>query len=177
MKAMGSSGNHPIKDNAEVDETVFGGQETGVRGRKNGTKKLVVIGIEKNKNGVKRLYAKVINKSDAKNLGDFMKMHIDKKANITTDKWPGYSPLKKDFENLKQIYSGDKGGNFPQLHRVIMNLKGWLRGIHHHVNDLQDYLNEYCYRFNRSNFKEAIFENLIRRMVLAKPCYIKNISC
>ena len=49
--------------------------------------------------------------------------------------------------------------NFPELHRVIMNLKSWLRGVHHHVEDLQDYLNEYCYRFNRSLMKETLFEN------------------
>lgn len=36
----------------EVDETVFGGQEEGVRGRKNENKKLVVIGIEKKEKGL-----------------------------------------------------------------------------------------------------------------------------
>ena len=176
MKAMKSSGNYPITGNAEVDETVFGGQETGVKGRQNKNKKLVVVGIEKKNKGVSRLYARVIKHADAKSLGSFMEAHIDKKAKITTDKWTGYLPLKEKFENLTQIYSGEKGGNFPELHRTVMNLKSWLRGIHHHVNDLQDYLNEYCYRFNRSFMKEGIFENLINRMVLAKPCLIKNIS-
>ena len=176
MKAMKSSGKYPITGKAEVDETVFGGQESGVKGRQNNKKKLVVIGIEKKKNGISRLYARVIGKANAKNLGDFMKDHIHLDTEITTDKWNGYIPLKKDFKNLKQIYSGDKGGNFPELHRVIMNLKGWLRGVHHYVKDLQDYLDEYSYRFNRSFMKEAIFENLMIRMVKSKPCLIKNIS-
>lgn len=176
MKAMKSSENHPIKGSAEVDETVFGGQEEGVKGRKNKKKKLVVVGVEKKKKGVSRMYARVIKKSSAKELGDFMKTHIDSKAKIKTDKWTGYTPLMMDFENLTQVYSGEKGGNFPELHRVIMNLKGWLRGVHHHVNDLQDYLNEYCYRFNRSFMNETIFDNLINRMVIAQPCYIQNIS-
>lgn len=176
MKAMKSSGNHPITGRSEVDETVFGGQESGVRGRQNKKKKLVVVGIEKKKKGVSRMYAKVIDNASAKELGAFMKTHIDPKADVTTDKWSGYKPLAKDFENLTQLYSGDKGGNFPELHRVIMNLKAWLRGVHHHVNDLQDYLDEYCYRFNRSFMKEAIFDNLMNRMILAKPCLIKNIS-
>lgn len=176
MKAMKSSQDYPMEGNVEVDETVFGGQETGVVGRKNDTKKLVVIGIEKKKKGVSRLYARVIDKANAINLGNFMKDHISKEANITTDKWTGYQPLKNDFKNLVQIYSGDKGGNFPELHRVIMNLKGWLRGVHHHVWDLQDYLNEYCYRFNRSFMNENIFNNLIKRMVFSEPCYIKNLN-
>ncbi len=176
MKAMKSSGNHPITGVAQVDETVFGGQESGVRGRQNKDKKLVVVGIEKKKNGVSRLYARVIEKANAKNLGEFMKDHIDSDARITTDKWAGYTPLKKNFQNLEQIYSGDKGGNFPELHRAIMGMKSWLRGIHHHVEHLQDYLNEYCYRFNRSFMSDGIFENLMKRMVEHEPYPLKNIS-
>lgn len=176
MKAMKSSGDHLITGVAEVDETVFGGQEEGVRGRKNESKKLVVVGIEKKKRGVSRLYARVITHADAASLGAFMKDHIEVDANVTTDQWTGYGPLAKDFKNLVQIPSGKKGANFPELHRVIMNLKGWLRGMHHHVWDLQDYLDEYCYRFNRSFMKEGIFDNLMLRMVNAPPCFIKNIS-
>ncbi|UBZ12482.1 IS1595 family transposase [Flagellimonas marinaquae] len=176
MKAMKSSGNHPITGTAEVDETVFGGQEEGVRGRKNRTKKLVVVGIEKKRKGVSRLYARQISNADAVSLGGFMKDHIAVTAKVTTDQWTGYGPLAKTFDNLLRIPSGKKGRNFPELHRAVMNLKGWLRGMHHHVEDLQDYLDEYCYRFNRSFMKEGIFDNLMARMVNAPPCYIKNIN-
>ena len=34
--------------------------------------------------------------SDAKNLGEFMKDHIDINAEITTDKWTGFQPLHRD---------------------------------------------------------------------------------
>lgn len=44
---MKSSGSHKIKGKAEVDETVVGGQEEGVKGCENGKKKLVVFAIEK----------------------------------------------------------------------------------------------------------------------------------
>jgi hypothetical protein len=176
MKAMKSSGDHPITGTVEVDETVFGGQEEGVRGRKNGTKKLVVVGIEKKKKGVSRLYAREISNADAASLGGFMKDHISTDARVTTDKWTGYGPLRKDFANLVQVPSGKKGSNFPELHRTIMNLKGWLRGMHHHVWNLQDYLDEYCYRFNRSFMKKGIFDNLMTRMMKTSPCYIRNIN-
>lgn len=176
MKAMKSSKKYPITGKAEVDETVFGQQEEGVRGRKNGQKKLVVVGIEKKGKGVSRLYARVISKANADNLGGFMRDHIDPQAEITTDQWTGYNPLSEDFPNMIRIPSGSKGSNFPELHRTIMMLKAWLRGIHHHVEDLQDYLDEYCYRFNRSFMKGEIFDNLMRRMVESPPCLIKNIS-
>ena len=55
-----------------------------------------------------------------------MKDTIESKVKIKTDKWCGYNPLKKDFENLIQLDSGEKGGNFPEIHRVIMMFKSWL---------------------------------------------------
>ena len=173
MKAMVSSGNFLLSGKVEVDEMVVGGEEEGVRGRKNGKKKLVVIAIEKKKKGVSRFYAKVIPSASAENLGGFMRQTIEKEASIRTDKWTGYSPLKKDFGDLTQEKSGKKGENFPDIHRVIMNFKSWLRGIHHHVEDLQAYIDEYTYRFNRSSMKGNIFENLVKRMVEAKPCPYK----
>ena len=59
---------------------------------------------------------------------------------------------------------------------VCTDLKGWPRGMHHNVWDLQDYLDEYRYRFNHSTMKEGIFDNLMLMMVKAPPCPIKNIS-
>ncbi len=175
MKAMGSSGDHPLSGNVEVDETAVGGQEENTKGRKNHKKKLVVVAIEKKGKGVSRFYAKVIESASAKNLGCFMRQTISADARVKTDKWTGYTPLKADFENLTQELSGKKGKNFPDLHRTIMNFKGWLRGIHHSVDNLQAYINEYTYRFNRSFMQEGIFENLMRRMVRHEPCYQKNV--
>jgi transposase-like protein len=175
MKAMDSSGNFPLSGLVEVDETFVGGADENSRGRKKGKKKLVVIAIEKKKNGVSRFYAQVIDKADAINLGGFMEQKITKDAQIVTDEWTGYKPLDKIFSNMTHIKSGKKGENFPELHRVIMNFKSWLRGMHHHVGDLQDYINEYTYRFNRSFMKGNIFDNLLHRMVTMKPCSYKTI--
>ncbi len=176
MKAMESSGRHPLEGNVEVDEFVVGGQESGTKGRQNIKKKLVAVAIEKKVKGVSRLYTRVIDRADAASLGGFMCDHVDRDAMVRTDGWSGYKPLKTEFENMEHILSGEKGGNFPELHRVVMNLKSWLRGMHHHVTDLQDYLNEYTYRFNRSFMKNEIFDNLLERMVTHEPCLIKNLS-
>jgi len=169
MAAMKSSGEHPMKGTVEVDETVVGQQEEGVRGRKNKKKKLVVFAIEKKGKGVSRLYGRTINNASAIELGDFMRATIDSKASVRTDGWTGYMPLKKDFPELLQENSEKKGSNFSQMHRVIMGFKGWLRGIHHHGEHLQAYIDEYCYRFNRSFMKEGIFDNLLLRMVEHPP--------
>lgn len=177
MKAMDSSGKFPLEGAVEVDESFVGGQDEGSKGRKKGKKKLVVVAIEKKKNGVSRFYARVIEKADAKSLGGFMKEKISKQAHITTDEWTGYKPLGKEFDHIQHIKSGKKGENFPELHRVIMMFKAWLRGMHHYVGDLQEYINEYTYRFNRSFMKGNIFDNLINRMVETKQRTYKNIIC
>ena len=66
--------------------------------------------------------------------------------------------------------SNDKfgtGKNFKELHIHVMNIKGWLRGIHHHCSKerMQNYLDEYHFRYNRRSNMDTIFDVLIRKMV------------
>ena len=176
MQAMKSSGLHPMVGTVEVDEAVVGGQEEKVRGRANKKKRLVVFAIERKGKGVSRMYGKVIPSAHAKNLGGFMKRTIDAQANVRTDGWTGYTPLKKEFKNLRQEKSQPKGSNFKEMHRIIMGFKGWLRGVHHHAAHLQAYIDEYCFRFNRSFMKEGVFENLLNRMMQAGPCPYRTLT-
>jgi transposase-like protein len=176
MKAMGVSGDFLMEGKVEVDETVVGQQEEGTVGRKNKNKKLVVFAIEKKDKGVSRVYGQVIKNASAKELGAFMKDNIDPNAKITTDDWAEYNPIMKGFGKMIRIKSGKKGRNFLDLHRVIMGFKGWLRGMHNSVKNLQAYIDEYTYRFNRDKMKEGIFENLILRMVNAEPYTYKTMS-
>jgi len=175
MVAMKSNGQYPMSGKIEVDETVVGGQEEGVVGRKNEKKKLVVFAIERKGKGISRLYGKVIKNASAKELGGFMKQTIDKEAEIKTDEWTGYSPLRGHFNKMYQVPSGKKGENFPDLHRAIMGFKGWLRGMHHHARDLQSYIDEYTYRFNRNFMTKGVFDNLIERMINQAPQSYKMI--
>jgi len=169
MKAMESSQAFFLTKKVDVDETYVGGQDDTAIGRNEGKKRLVVIAIEKDGRGVSRMYGRVIPTASRKNLSSFMKDHIAKDAQVRTDKWAGYKGLEKDFPNLKQEKSEKKGKNFPEMHRTIMMFKAWLRGIHHSVRNLQAYINEYTYRFNRHFMTDGIFENLMLRMVKAKP--------
>ena len=176
MQAMKSSGLHPMEGTVEVDEAVVGGQEEDVSGRANKKKRLVVFAIERKGKGVSRMYGKVIPSAHAKNLGGFMKQTIDAQANVRTDGWTGYTPLKKQFKNLRQEKAQPKGRNFKEMHRIIMGFKGWLRGVHHHAAHLQAYIDEYCFRFNRSFMKEGVFENLLNRMMQAEPCPYRTLT-
>ena len=174
QQAMQSSGNYPLTGKVHVDEFFVGGAEEGVFGRGSKNKRLVVVALEIVHEGFGRAYAEVIDDASAKSLRPFFERRISKDAEIITDEWNGYKPLKKDYPKLTQVPS-DKGNNFPQLHIHIMNIKGWLRGIHHHCSKerLQGYLDEYHFRFNRRAFKDTIFDVLILRMVFYEPKRLK----
>lgn len=166
QEAMKSSLRSPLTGLVHADEFVIGGPEEGKKGRSKGDKKLIVLAIEILEDGVGRAYAEVIENSSAKELGGFLKKYVSKDAKIVTDKWRGYTPLKKEFLKLEQI-SSDDGKNFKQLHMHIMNIKGWLRGIHHHCSKkhMQKYLDEYHFRYNRRSNMGTIFDVLVRKMV------------
>jgi hypothetical protein len=174
-QAMKSSQKTPMQGKVDIDETYVGGQDDQSIGRNEGKKKVVVVAIEKKKKGVSRFYAQVIETASKKNLSSFMKQYIDTEAEVRTDKWAGYKGMEEFYPKIRQEKSEKKGKNFKELHRTIMMFKAWLRGMHHRVNHLQYYIDEYTYRFNRHKMKEGIFENLIQRMVSNEPRSYKEI--
>lgn len=174
QQAMESSKQYPLTGEVHVDEFFIGGTEEQKRGRSKGKKRLVIVALEKVEDGVGRAYAQIIETASQQEFEPFFENHIGKDATVITDEWKGYSPLKLEYKKLKQVPSNE-GKNFPDLHIHIMNLKGWLRGIHHHCSKerLQGYLNEYHYRYNRRNSMDSIFHNLITRMVNSQPIRLK----
>lgn len=177
QKAMKSSGKYPLEGEVHVDECMIGGPEEHKRGRSHGKKKLVVVALEKLEQGVGRGYAQVIDRASSKDFKPFFETYISKESKVITDEWNGYTPLKQLYPNMEQVPS-DSGKGLPDLHIHIMNIKGWLRGIHHHCSreHLQGYLDEFHFRFNRRNNMDTIFNLLIKRMVESEPKPTKSIT-
>lgn len=171
QQAMRSSMRYPLTGTVHVDEFLFGKYEEGQTGRSSDSKKrLVVVALEVlEKGGVGRAYAKVIEHASGKEFKPFFDNHISPQARVVTDEWRGYLPLKKRYPFLEQK-PPRKERNFPELHIHIMNIQGWLRGIHHHCSKehLQGYLDEYHYRYNRRSQMKTIFDNLVVRMMRYK---------
>jgi hypothetical protein len=163
---MSSSLKHSIDGTVHVDEFKIGGPEERKRGVAKADKKLIVLTVKILENGVGRAYAEMIEHASARELGAFLRKHVSKEATIIADEWHGYSPLKKEFPNLEQV-SSKRGENYKDLHIHIMNIQGWLRGIHHHCSKerMQNYLDEYNFRYNRRSNMDTIFNLLLKRVI------------
>ncbi len=145
--------------------------------KENVSSKKVLCAMELTDRGkVKRFYALKIPNYSSKSLRTIFDKHISKTAQVTTDEWKGYKPIK-DF-NITQISSND-GKNFPTLHKVIHQVKSWIRGIYSWVSEfnIDRYLAEYSFRINRSQSKDTIFNKLMKRMLERKPIFQPLLIC
>jgi hypothetical protein len=168
-EAMQSSGNHSMQGTVHVDEFVVGGKEKGKVGRSyHAKKKKAICAVKLTWGGkVRRMYSQKIDNFSAKELKTIFDAHIDKNAKVTTDKWKGYRPIAQAYD-IEQINSNG-GLNFKALHTMIHQIKIWIRTTYSWVSEfhINRYFNEFCYRLNRSQTKNTIFNNLIKRMVEA----------
>ena len=83
-----------------------------------------------------------------------------------TDGYRGYSRLKNSIKQHSVTICKDKnevGKAFPWVHTAISNAKKICLGIHHSIKDvyMQNYLNEFCYKFNRKYFGDKLFNRLL----------------
>jgi transposase-like protein len=106
-----------------------------------------------------------------------IKTTVPEDPKVITDKYPSYDELKEKFPQAQEQKSNTAKG-FPILHQQIMNMKGWLRGIHHQCSDkhYQKYLDEYCFRTNRRNTEQYIFRNIMQRVVSIKTKTFKELK-
>ena len=176
---MKSSCKHPMKGTVHIDEFVIGGKEEGFVGRSyDGKKKKAVCAVELTDDGkVKRMYALGIDNYSAKELKRLFVKHISPEAEVTTDLWKGYRPLMKEY-NITQVESNG-GLNFKALHTMIHQVKSWIRTTYSWVSEfnINRYIDEFCYRINRSQMKNNIFNNIIARMVAADEIYQSRLIC
>jgi len=90
---------------------------------------------------------------------------IDKDAKVVTDDFKSYKKLKEIVKEHKaynlKYYDSEKV--LPWVHKAIANSKNLLKAIHHCIKHeyLQNYLDEFCYKYNRRYFGERVFNRLL----------------
>ena len=166
QKAMQSSNQHPLSNVLEIDEFSIGGHEKGKPGRSDGKKKKVILAVEtvldkKERLTIGRAYARIIEDYSADSFKPFFEEKISKNSTIFTDLWSSYKPFTKGYDINQE--KSNNGESMKLLHTHIMNIKSWLRGIHHHISikHAQSYMDEYHFKFNRRLNLENCFDKLI----------------
>ena len=144
----------------EMDDGYVGGAaRNGKRGR--GTDKAkIVVALSKTENGA-ALFTRMQVVEDV--TGGTLQQVVDETvapgSKIECDGYKSYRNLSGVALDAKKYETGD----LHWLHKVISNLKAFLLGTYHgRCTQLQSYLDEFCFRFNRRNTSDQIFSRLTR---------------
>ncbi len=176
---------YQLNEEIELDEGFFetvsitrDKSEPLKRGRGSQRQTTVLVSIESRdakenhnpkKHGKKKqvgyLKMKVIESLKKEEVTNAIKESVEKGTKIVSNKSTSYVDLDQDFEiDSKVIPKKDVIKVLPWVHTAISNAKRLLLDVHHRIDDdfLQNYLNEFCYKFNRRHF-----DNLFDRLLVA----------
>lgn len=183
-RAMVRPGRDRLKGLVEVDETLYGGEKPGKRGRGSLGKILVMIAVEDNgDNGIGRIRLGTVFDASAEKLNQFVQKTVTPGSTIRTDGWSGYSKLEeigyRHNVERQQYHVGDKP--LKLVHLVASLLKRWLLGTHQGAvshEQLPYYLDEYTFRFNRRTSKSRglLFFRLLQNAMDIAPVTFDDIS-
>lgn len=175
----------PLTGTVEIDETFVGGKpryrngelapkdeygrtKMGKRPSSHARQKVTVVGAVERKGRIK---AKVLGpdvRPTIANVSPLMNAHIMPSAMIYTDEASVYRGLEargwahRRVHHASKIYvDGDVHTNTIEGFWAL--LKNGIRGVHHAVSAkyLQEYVNEYTFRYNHRNDSEPMFQTLM----------------
>jgi transposase-like protein len=182
-RAMVRPGRDRLSGCVEVDETFYGGEEPGVRGRQIENKSLIVIAAQEDGAGVGRIRMRRIPDASAENLLPFIQEAIAVGSVIHTAGWLGYLPVEQaGYRHRVTFLKGRKESAselLPRVHLVASLLKRWLLGTHQGAvsrEHLDYYLDEFTFRFNRRNSRSRgkLFLRLAEQAVAVAPVPYKS---
>lgn len=173
-KAMVNPEREPLTGVVEVDETYVGGPGKGPRGRGSESKVPVVVAVENRGDHTGRIRLGVVPDVSKDSLHLFICKNVAPESQINTDNWRGYWGLEAyGYKHRPKVEGSLKQAAkiLPWVHRVIGNLKTWLRGTYHGVDrkHLQSYLDEFTFRYNRRHYREHAFLTLLVLATRVKP--------
>ena len=178
-RAMVRPGRQRLSGVVEVDETYWGGEEKGVRGRKTLNKALIAVAAEAalgRGKAIGRIRLCHIPDATRTTLHGFIGQAIEPGSIVVTDGLQAYRNLK-GYTHDRQVQNNqpdDAEYLLPRVHRVISLLKRWMLGTHQGAiahEHLNDYLDEFTFRFNRrtSASRGKIFYRLIQQAMQVDP--------
>lgn len=164
---------YPLDGIVEMDDTYFGAPDPGKRGRSTRrTKALVIVGVTED-NRPRFAKIKTVGRLDARSVKAFAQPNIARGSVIRTDGLNIYRCLAKlGFSHQPTVTPGKTNGDLLHwTHIIISNAKAFVLGTFHGLGKkhLQNYLDEFCYRFNRRYHELELFDRLLLACALAPP--------
>jgi ribosomal protein L37AE/L43A/transposase-like protein len=167
----------------EVDETYWGAPETGVAtGRQTVSKALIIIAAEVSGRGIGRIRMQKISTFDRKTVHQFIRESIEEGSVVCTDGLHSYRELL-GYTHDRKVQRNQEKGNvlLSRVHLAISLFKRWMLGtlqggVPHKY--LEDYLNEFVFRFNRrkSASRGKLFLRLAQQATQIDPVPYKIIT-
>ena len=174
-RGMVRPGRDRLQGLVEVDETYWGAQEAGVRGRQTEEKALIAVAVEIKGVDMGRIRLARLPDLNGDTLQRFLAHAVEPGSTVRTDGLPAYLGMK-DYSHDRQIQKHQPEGEhlLPHVHRVVSLLKRWLLGTHQGAiahDHLDDYLAEFAFRFNRrlSGSRGKLFYRLAQQAVQVPP--------
>jgi transposase-like protein len=175
-QAMVRPGRERLRGVVEVDETYWGGTESGgATGRLTYTKTLIAVAAEQDGRGIGRIRMARIPDFDRATLHGFVRSSIELGSTVCTDGLNSYREMD-GFVHHRTVQRRSAPGEhlLPRVHRAISLLKRWILGTHQGAvrsQHLDDYLNEFVFRFNRrkSASRGKLFYRLAEHAVQIGP--------
>ena len=186
-RAMVRVGRERLSGVVEVDETYVGGRDVGYSrvSHPDSKKSIVAVAVELlEPKGFGRIRLRCIPTASQDSLIPFVQESIEPGSVVHTDgSWAYRSLHKHGYARHKIVLAGSPDPahvSMLAVHRVASLLKRWLLGTHQgsvQPNQLQPYLDEYTFRFNRrtSRSRGLLFYRLVEQAMLSEPMTYRDI--
>lgn len=129
---------------------------------------------------VKYIKMMVIDDLKAETIDGKVKMYVNPDSTIVSDDSKSYTNFPSLVrEHIHQVLEPEEVGKvLPWVHLAISNAKRLLLNIYHDISPkyLQSYLSEFCFKFNRRYFGEALFDRLVIAALTYKNDFRYNIA-
>jgi transposase-like protein len=174
-KAVGNRDSiYRLTEIVEFDDALVGGKKPGKRGRGTQGKISVLVACENRGERPGFLAVEAVESANKKTILDFARRRIKASHTVRTDGWPANNDLQLHVTHISKVTPPEMSNEWlPWVHIAIANLKRFILGTFHGTSKrcLQDYLNEFCYRFNRRFWETEIPNRLLRLCIEHRPIF------
>jgi transposase-like protein len=158
----------------EVDDAFIGGKRKGKRGRGAEGKKQVIVAVESKDKRAGYIAMQVVDSICHESVDQFIAQHLLAQQRVHTDGLPALNIIDKTQQHEARVTPSELVDAWlPWVHIAIGNLKTFILGTFHGVTGkyLQEYLSEFCYRFNRRKVEKQIPNRLLNLAIIHAPMH------